>query len=127
MKKQRQPAEALPQASEANAPEPRLPIVRWGLYLVVILIVALIGWADAQSLHRYLFDLDDPYITLHNAQVLLSGRDPNYGAVPPLVGATSAIHLLLVTVLLCLSGPEVALHLANWLGIALYLGGIVRL
>lgn len=44
------------------------------------------------------FLMDDAYITLHNAQVLLTGKDPAY-AVSPLTGATSAAHLALVAAL----------------------------
>ena len=41
------------------------------------------------------FPLDDAYITLHNARVLLTGSDPYYGT-SPLTGATSGVHLALV-------------------------------
>jgi hypothetical protein len=98
------------------------------LYLAAFGVVALLAWVDTQSLlQKQLFDLDDPYITLHNAQVLLSGHDSSYGPTHPLVGATSAIHLAVVTVLLVLFGAGWALHLANWIGIALYAAGIARL
>lgn len=56
--------------------------------LGVILLLAFPG--------RFL--MDDAYITLHNAQVLLTGNDPTY-AVSPLTGATSAAHLALIAVL----------------------------
>lgn len=50
----------------------------------------------AYALWPGLFPLDDAYITLHNARVLLSGvPDPLYGG-SPLTGATSAVHLALV-------------------------------
>jgi hypothetical protein len=87
----------------------------------------LLCLADARSARHHLFDLDDPYITLHSARVLLSGHDPNYDGTPPLVGATSPIELALVTLLLPFAGPGWALHLANWLGIALYALGLARL
>src|SRR5437764_1293450 len=80
-----------------------------------------------RGLQRPLFDLDDPYITLHNAQALLSGHDVSYGTTSPLVGATSAVHLLLVTALLLFVQPLWALYLANWLAILLYALGLARL
>ncbi len=43
--------------------------------------------------------LDDAYIALHSARVLLSGRDPIFG-VPALAGATSPIHVAAIAALL---------------------------
>ena len=59
----------------------------------------------AASLHRALlgspvFPVNDAYITLHNAQVLHWGHDPNYPGTPALAGATSAVHLALVVLLI---------------------------
>ncbi|MCJ2178610.1 hypothetical protein [Novosphingobium album (ex Hu et al. 2023)] len=42
------------------------------------------------------FGLDDAYITLSNARTILTGGDSVYGA-SPLLGATSAVHLAVVT------------------------------
>src|SRR5690348_17528802 len=43
--------------------------------------------------------LDDPYIYLHSADVLRTGVDRAYPGVAPLVGITSPVFLLLVTLL----------------------------
>ena len=92
----------------------------WALALVVgsafVLWLALLGRPD--------FPLDDAYITLHNAQVLRDGVDPNYG-VSPLVGATSSVHLLLVAALAHFVAMPWAGAVATWVGIALYLSGIL--
>src|SRR5438105_13997964 len=96
-------------------------------YLAVVVVIGLLWSADTHRLSRPLFDLDDPYITLHNAEALLSGHDPNYGVTHPLVGATSAIHLVLVTALLLVVQPLWALQIANWLAILLYALGLARL
>jgi hypothetical protein len=64
-----------------------LECIRHIFYLAAISTI-IWGWNST-------FILDDAYITLHNARSLLEGHDPSYG-VSALVGATSAVHLLLV-------------------------------
>src|SRR5690242_18042988 len=59
------------------------------------------------------FALDDAYITLHSARVLLTGKDPVYG-VPALVGITCPPYVALVALLLSLHLP--ALQIATALG-----------
>lgn len=71
------------------------------------------------------FPLDDPYITLHSAQVLHQGFDPNYPGVPALYGATSAPFLGLVYLLLFIASPLMALDAACWLGVMFYTLGLV--
>lgn len=73
------------------------------------------------------FPLDDPYITLHSAQVLHWGFDPNYPGVSALFGATSAPFLTLVYLLLFVLSPLTALDAACWLGVLFYVCGLVRL
>lgn len=61
------------------------------------------------------FPLDDAYITLHNARALILGEDPVYG-VSPLVGATSPVHLALLSALglvLPLSTASIAICTAS--------------
>ena len=61
------------------------------LWALVPLAILLAIWPTRAS-------LDDAYITLHNARVLLSGQaDPVYGS-SYLAGATSPIHLLMVAI-----------------------------
>jgi hypothetical protein len=73
------------------------------------------------------FPLDDPYITLHSAQVLHWGSDPNYIGVSPLYGATSAPFLALVYLLLFLLKPLYAIDTACWMGALIYAFGLVKL
>lgn len=115
------------QQYDARSDDPRAFNRERCFYLVTLLVITLLWALDMQRLQRPLFELDDAYITLHNAQVLLSGQDPNYSGVHPLTGATSAIHLALVTVALFFVEPLWALHLANWLAILLYGLGLARL
>lgn len=71
------------------------------LYLSIAASLAL-TWGGA-------FPLDDAYITLHNARALLQGADSVYG-VSPLVGATSPVHLALLSGLgLIFPLPEVSI------------------
>lgn len=76
---------------------------------------------------RPVFPLDDPYITLHAAQVLHLGRDPNFPGVPALYGVTSAPFLALLYLLLFVLPPLLALDMACWLGVLAYVLGLVRL
>jgi hypothetical protein len=73
------------------------------------------------------FPLDDPYITLHSAQVLHWGSDPNYIGVSPLYGATSAPFLALVYLLLFVLKPLYAIDTACWIGALFYAFGLVKL
>jgi hypothetical protein len=73
------------------------------------------------------FPVDDAYITLHSAQVLHWGRDPNYVGTPALVGITSAVHMALVAVLLFFLKPVWALDTSLWIALIAYTLGIVRL
>ncbi|HVH47675.1 MAG TPA: hypothetical protein VM925_35310 [Labilithrix sp.] len=72
------------------------------------------------------FPVDDAYITLHNAMAL-RGLDESYAGVPPLVGATSSVHVALVAGLLPMAKPAVALLAAAWIAIVLYVFGLLRL
>ncbi len=73
------------------------------------------------------FPVDDAYITLHNAQVLHWGYDPNYVGTPALAGATSPFHLALVAALLFVLQPLWALDVAAWMGTLAFALGIARL
>jgi hypothetical protein len=71
--------------------------------------------------------LDDSYISLHSAQVLHWGNDPNFPNTPPLVGITNAPYVLLLWPLLLELPPLIALEAASWLGILCYALGLVAL
>lgn len=73
------------------------------------------------------FPLDDPYITIHSAQVLHQGFDPNFPGVPALYGATSAPFLLLEYVLQFVLTPLHTADTACWLGVLAYATGLVYL
>lgn len=68
--------------------------------------------------------LDDAYLTLHNADVLLSGEDLNYN-VSGFVGATSPVHLLLVSVFGLLFDLERSAIVVGCLALGLYVWGLV--
>ena len=72
--------------------------------------------------------LDDAYIALHSARVLLAGHDPIFN-VPALVGVTSPAYVALVAAILA-AGVKVgdtALRAANALGIVAYGVAVWRL
>lgn len=121
-------AEAHAAPPEQAAPlHPRQGWTDRALYAAVTLLILL-----ASLLHRTLvgppvFPMDDAYITLHNAQVLHWGHDPNYPGTPALAGATSAVHLALVALLIFILSPPVALGAALWVATLAYALGLVRL
>jgi hypothetical protein len=76
-------------------------------YLVISLVV-LLAWAAYSWVFPIpVFPIDDAYIVIHNARALLAGQDPNYIGSSPITGATSLVHLALVTFFL--------LFCARWL------------
>lgn len=77
--------------------------------------------AAAYALTPAVFSLDDAYITLHNARVLITGQDPAYGATA-FTGATSPVHVVLVALLLALKLP--AARLATALGLVALVYGL---
>lgn len=92
-----------------------------GLWFALAVIVATIV-AALIPIH---LRIDDSYITLHNARSLLEGADPRFGQ-NPLVGATSPVHLLLVTLAgLFLPWPNAGL-VVSVLGTAAYAAGLWR-
>ena len=71
--------------------------------------------------------LDDAYITLHNARVLLSGQpDPVYGA-SYLAGATSLFHLAIVAAVTSVANPLYGSMAVSLFGALVYLFGISKL
>lgn len=98
------------------------PDLRIALCAAACFGLALLWWARG----GWIFPLDDAYITLHNARVLIDGRDPNYG-VPALVGASSPIHLALVTTVSLVLPGEAAAYLVAGIGLVLFLAGLLTL
>jgi hypothetical protein len=88
-------------------------------------IVSVCIWLGTRA--PITFPLDDAYITMHNAQVVISDEDRNYPGVPALVGATSSIHLAIVTGLMLVLPPEAASFTVNALAALLYALGLARL
>ena len=98
-------------------------------WLQTLAILGVVG-AFAVRLHAGgipIFPLDDAYITMHNAQVLRTGHDPNYLGVPALIGATSSVHLVLAALMQTFLKPEWAQEVCSWLGVLVYATGLVKL
>jgi hypothetical protein len=111
---------AEPARSEAQHTSRRwLAYATVSLALLLIFLIAHIG--------KIVFPYDDSYITLHSAQVLHQGFDPNYPGVPALSGETSAPFVGVVYLLLFTLPPLLALNVAGWIGVFLYGLGLVRL
>ncbi|WP_250517299.1 hypothetical protein [Caballeronia sp. INDeC2] len=100
------------------------PVARVRFYLATALVVALLSLLVAPR--PLAFPLDDPYITIHNADVLLAGVDHNY-STSPLTGATSEIHLLLVAFARLFLPSTVALFMICMASACLYAAGLARI
>jgi hypothetical protein len=98
-----------------------------GTYLIVALAVVATFLLYSGLYPQPFFPFDDAYLTLHNAQILRFGSDPNYVGTPALVGATSVVHTLIVAALMAFFSPTWALMLAQWIGILMYAWGVVDL
>ncbi|MFC2970196.1 hypothetical protein [Acidimangrovimonas pyrenivorans] len=99
---------------------PGIPVerLRWAGYLSIIAAIFL-TWPGS-------FPLDDAYISLHNAQSLLAGWDYTFDT-DPLVGATSPVHLALLSLFgLVLPLPLAAIVLCGIAAI-LYAAGLEAL
>lgn len=107
-----------------DEPKAAATALRAWLTLTIAMSGAFIGWAIA--LGAPAFPIDDAYITLSNAQAVLEGHDDNYG-VSPLVGATSTVHLALVTALATVVSLPWAGALAAWFAAAAYAAGLLLL
>ncbi len=96
---------------------------------VAAAFLVFLGWvAYTRTFPLFpVFPMDDAYIVIHNAQVLLSGSDPNYPGSSALAGTTSEVHLALVSGLMRFLHPRVALLAALWLAALAYALGLVRL
>lgn len=104
-------------------PERQRVLLLGSLGLVLAAAVAHAIWYGRAGA----FPVDDAYITLHNAIAFVQGRDANFPGISPFFGATSAVHLILVTALCAVMPPAWALWTAAWLAIALYCAGLNRL
>jgi hypothetical protein len=96
------------------------------LWASVAIVFAVLVAAWTIWVGRPDFPLDDAYITLANARVVLEGRDPSYG-VPALEGATSSLHLALVAALGLILDLRWASAVVAWLAAAAYVAGLAAL
>jgi len=74
-----------------------------------------------------IFPVDDAYISLHNAQVLISPPDTEFVGTPALVGSTSVAHVALVAAFLTVLSPLWALWVVMFLGVLAYVLATLRL
>jgi hypothetical protein len=106
---------------------PTAPAKRAVAYAIpAILVLAVFIWL-ALLPGGIAFPLDDAYVTLHNATVVLSGVDRNFAGVPALVGATSPVHLALIAGLMLLIPAGSASQVVGCLAAMAYAAGLVRL
>lgn len=86
----------------------------------------MLAFAVALALWPGVFLLDDAYITLNNARVVLTGFDPVY-RVSPLIGATSSVHLALVALLGLFFALPLASAILSAAAFVLYAAGLKAL
>lgn len=123
------PVQSLAVTTASAAPNTRRRDAGWNsLPYVAAALLVLLAWIGYRKAFPVpVFPMDDAYIVIHNAQVLLSGNDPNYAGASPLSGATSVVHLALVTELMRFLSPLSALSASLWGAALLYALGLVRL
>lgn len=102
-----------------------------GRRLTALALTALVAVLAALHAHKYgepIFPVDDAYISLHNAQVLVSaGPDTEFVGTPALVGSTSAVHVVLIGLFLTVMPPLWALWTVMFLGVLAYTLATLRL
>jgi len=98
-------------------------------YSAAIVLASILYGVTVIAIKPFFFPLDDAYIILHNAAVLLTGVDHNYIGTSALYGTTSPVHLALTALFIKMgfSSPEIALLTLNWVYIVIYSIGICRL
>ena len=94
----------------------------YGLALAAVAAVAVVHY----RVEGTALPVDDAYITLHNAEVLRRGFDAQFG-VAAMVGATSAVHTVLIALVGAVVPGEAAGWLGAWLGIGVYVTGVLSL
>lgn len=99
----------------------------WFSYAIVLVAVLAAFCIEHIVRPTPAFPYDDPYITLHSAQVLHAGFDAAYPGVPALFGVTSAPFLALIYLLLFIFPPLQALDISCWTGVVFYALGLVHL
>lgn len=109
--------------SQAAGPAWQAPAWYGGAALLSGALALLLGLQGGPG-----FPLDDSYITMHNAAVLQAGgADPAFPGTPALAGATSVLHLALVTLLAYLMPLPAAVLALLCAGAMLYVSGLLRL
>lgn len=91
------------------------------IIVAVVLLIAMI--ATVLVNHPVRFPLDDAYITIANAEQLLTGAKDNYGQTRP-TGATSLFHLLMLAGLGMVLDWTVASLVLSMIATALYVCGL---
>lgn len=103
--------------------KPLTPRLKLHPRLVLLLLTGTWGVLTWCLDGPFVFPLDDAYITINNAQALLQGKDASY-AVSPLVGATSLVHLAMVTLGLTFCSPVLGSYIVSFLGLIAYTQGV---
>jgi hypothetical protein len=111
-------------SSESGTQAPNSSKLAYWIVALAVVVLCILYHRMPGSLG---YPLDDGYISLHSAQVLHWGNDPNFPKTPPLVGITNAPYVLLLWALLPGLPPLVAMQAASWLGVLCYALGLVAL
>ena len=101
---------------------------QWLTALALGLVVLGLAVVHARVYGEPVFPVDDAYISLHNAEVLISGSpDPQFVGTPALVGSTSIAHVVLVALFLTVLPSLWALWTVMFLGVLAYVLATLRL
>lgn len=112
-------------AAPFGAPGPK---ARRYTALALTLVAVLLVVAYAREVGGPIFPVDDAYISLHNAEVLISrGSDPQFVGTPAIVGSTSAVHVALIALVALVLPPLWAGWTVMCLGAIAYALATLRL
>ncbi|MET0344002.1 MAG: hypothetical protein ABW252_23510 [Polyangiales bacterium] len=107
---------------------PASPRARRVTRVVVAGITAVLAWLYLRELGGDpAFPVDDAYISLHNGSVFFRGSDDRFVGTPPLVGSTSAVHVVLSAIFQLVLSPVWAHWVVTMLGALAYALALLRL
>ena len=95
------------------------------VYLTAVALLVAMWGLRLVFLGAPVFPLDDAYINIHNANVLLGLPAADYAGVPYLTGTTCTPHLLLLSSLSLFLGGNWAAETVTWIGAIAYALGLV--
>jgi hypothetical protein len=97
------------------------------LFVLIVIGLVLLWYALGMFWSSPVFPLDDAYITLQNALVLIGKRPEVFVGATPFSGATSFAHTLMTAGLALVMSPEQAMSIVALIGTVLYAAALMAI